>query len=73
MTDAAGNSTGLDVIAVTIAEPHTVRVLARDRSERAAEAVIKMAVYRRGVDVEFYDTAPLGKYQDGDQWQPVDA
>jgi hypothetical protein len=52
-----------DVIAVTIAAPHTVRILARNKTECDAVAIIRMAVFRRGVDVEFYITAPSGMVQ----------
>lgn len=55
-----------DVIAVRIRVPRTVRVLASGLDEANAEAVIKLAVLRRGVENEFYTTAPLGKYADGD-------
>lgn len=59
-----------DVIAVTIAEPRTVRLLAHDKDGRNAEAIIGMAVVRRGVRTEFYTTALHGKYRDGDEYAP---
>lgn len=56
-----------DVIAVTLGgSPRTVRLLAHDKDARNAEAIIEMAVARRGVTSEFYTTAPHGKYCDGD-------
>ena len=58
----------MDVLAVTIAAPHTVRIIARERSMSSAEAVINMAVYRRGVDTEFYVTVPNGTYREGERW-----
>lgn len=57
-----------DVVAVTLSAPPTVRVLSRDRDAYNAMAVIKLAIYQRGVENEFYTVAPLGKYQDGDEW-----
>ena len=55
----------LDVIAVNI-ETKTVRLIAENKSERNAEAIIDMVVLRRGVEAEFYTTAEAGKYHDGD-------
>ena len=37
----------------------TKRPLATDKTERDAEAVIKMAVMRRGVQEEFYMAIPI--------------
>ncbi len=54
-----------DVLAVNLAT-NKVRVIARDKSAADAEAVITMAVMRRGVDEEFFTDAPAGQYQDGD-------
>jgi hypothetical protein len=56
----------MDVIEVEIAAPHRVRVIATGKSERNAEAIVDMAVMRRGVDHHFFKTAPAGKYRDGD-------
>jgi hypothetical protein len=47
-----------DVIAVTIEPPHTKRLMAERKTEADAEAVIRMAVMRRGVDEEFYKAVP---------------
>lgn len=57
-----------DVVAVTI-ETGKVRLLAENKSERNAEAIVMMAVARRGVDKEFYTEVPAGKYKDGDTYQ----
>lgn len=62
--------TRYDVIAVTLVEPRTVRVLAHDNDGRNAEAVIDMAVLRRGVEREFYTIALHGRYRDGDKYAP---
>jgi hypothetical protein len=45
-----------------------VRVIARDKSEADAEAIIQMAVIRRGVEESFYTSAPPGRYDDGDKY-----
>lgn len=55
----------LDVIAVNI-ETKSVRLMAESKTERNAEAIVDMAVARRGVEDEFYTTAPAGVYHDGD-------
>ena len=57
----------LDVIEVQIKAPHTVRVIAEDKSEKNAEAIVEMAVMRRGVEHSFFTTAPTGTYRDGDE------
>lgn len=59
-----------DVIEVRIAEPHTVRLMERDKSQRNAEAIVDMAAIRRGVTDCFFTTAPAGKYKDGDTYKP---
>lgn len=58
-----------DVIAVNI-QTGKVRMLAHNKSEKNADAIIMMAVARRGVDTEFYTEAPAKKYKDGDTYQP---
>ncbi len=60
-----------DVLAVNL-QTHKVRVLAHDKDHRNAEAIIDMAVMRRGVDVEFYTTGYTGIYKDGDDWKSDD-
>ena len=56
-----------DVLAVDL-KTHRVRIFGRDKDAANAEAIVKMAVYRRGVDVEFYPLAAPGLYNDGDTW-----
>ena len=46
-----------DVIAVNI-KTREECVLARDKTERNAEAIVTMAVVRRGVEEEFFTTRP---------------
>ena len=58
----------MDVLAVLIAVPHTVRVFARNEAIDDAEAIVKMAVARRGVDIEFYVITNDGEYQEGEKW-----
>ena len=58
----------MDVLAVTIAAPHTVRIMAQQKSLDNAEAFIKIAVWRLGVATEYYVTVPDGTYQEGEKW-----
>lgn len=58
----------LDVVAVNL-ETNAVRVLERDKTPPNAEAIVSMAVLRRGLDVEFFATAHAGQFKDGDQWK----
>jgi len=57
-----------DVVAVNIST-QKVRILAAQKSEENAEAIISMAVMRRGVGEEFYTEVPAGMYKEGDQWK----
>ena len=56
-----------DVVAVNL-ETKAVRFMAEKQDQRNAEAVVYLAVMRRGVDTEFYAEVPAGMYQDGDTW-----
>lgn len=48
-----------DVIAVNIATGKE-RLIAEKKTERNAEAIINMAVMRRGVETEFFKTVTTG-------------
>lgn len=56
-----------DVIAVSI-KTGKVRLMAENKSERNADAIVMMAVARRGVDEEFFTEVPAGKFKDGDTY-----
>lgn len=56
-----------DVVAVNL-ETGKVRFMAKNKNENDAEAIVKIAVMRRGVDEEFFSAVPAGKYSDGDKW-----
>lgn len=58
-----------DVIAVGIAD-RKVRLIAQDKTERNADAIVMMAVSRRGVEDEFFTEVPAGQYKDGDTYAP---
>ena len=54
-----------DVIAVDISA-NTVRLMATDKTKENAEAIVKMAVMRRGGCDEFFVEVPAGKYKGGE-------
>lgn len=56
-----------DVVAVSINDS-SVRVISEGKTKENAEAIVSMAVMRRGVDGEFFADVPTGKYKDGDKW-----
>lgn len=56
-----------DVVAVNI-ESKLVRLIAEDKTLENAEAIVTMAVMRRGVDEEFFAEVPQGRYKEGDKW-----
>ncbi len=51
-----------DVIATNITTGAR-RILERNKNESNAEAIVRMAVMRRGVDSEFYSVVPAGSVQ----------
>ena len=57
-----------DVVAVNL-ETKQVRIFDRNKSFRNAEAIVMMAVSRRGCDEEFYSETAPGLYQEGDVWK----
>lgn len=50
----------LDVIEVSIDHPDDVRIIAERKSPEEAEAIVMMAVMRRGVESSFFTTRPSG-------------
>jgi len=64
MTDQSQTTDLFDVIATQIRAPHKRRIMDRGMTKTAAESYIKFAVYRRGVDEEFYSAVPAGSVQD---------
>ena len=57
-----------DVVRVAFTT-NQVKVLAGPRDKWQAEAVLKMAVLRTGVEYQFFARVPHGRYQDGDEWK----
>ena len=57
-----------DVVRVDLATKK-VALMAVNKSERNAEAIVDMAVIRRGVDGCFYITVPSGKYRNDDTYE----
>lgn len=60
-----------DVVAVNL-YTYRVRILASRKILPDAEAVVKMAVMRRGCDEEIFAEVPVGKYSEGDLWKGHD-
>jgi hypothetical protein len=56
-----------DVVAVNI-QTGRVRLMAESKDHDNAEAIVTMAVMRRGVEEEFYSKVPAGAYHEGDEW-----
>ena len=61
-----------DVVAVSL-ETGKVRLIAENKTERNADAIVCMAVARRGVDVEFFTEVTAGKFKDGDTYTSDEA
>lgn len=57
-----------DVVAVDV-DTRGVRLLASGKKLPDADAIVCMAVMRRGVEEEFFFRVPAGSYKDGDQWR----
>lgn len=57
-----------DVVAVNICT-NVVRVIAVDKDRRDADAIVQMAVMRRGVEEEFFAAVECGCLRDGDQYR----
>ena len=55
-----------DVIEVEIKAPHSVRLIAEGETESNANAIVQMAVIRRGVKDHFFTLTPAGQYRNGD-------
>lgn len=49
-----------DVVATHYDDPNRRRYMAQGLNAARADAVLKMAVHRRGVEVEFYKVVPHG-------------
>lgn len=57
-----------DVIAVGLTSGK-VRLIAEGKTKRNAEAIVSMAVMRRGVEEEFFAEVEAGIYKEGDIWK----
>ena len=56
-----------DVVGVTIETGH-VRIISGNLDKRNAEAVMEMAVMRRGVEREFFSLTEADTYLEGEKW-----
>jgi hypothetical protein len=57
-----------DVIEVSIDSGKVLSFMTENKTEKNAEAVVQMAVYRRGVENSFYAVVETGKYKIGDTY-----
>lgn len=60
-----------DVIEVEIGTPNRVRLMGEGKARLNADAILNLAIARRGVERHFFSIEPAGKYKDGDPWLPV--
>jgi hypothetical protein len=56
-----------DVVAVDLVN-YKATVIATDRTSDNAQAVVKMAVLRRGCEENMFVAVPAGKWKTGDRW-----
>jgi len=64
------SETLFDVVAINV-ETQAVRMLAESKTKPNAEAIVNMAIARRGLDVEFYSEVAASSYKAGDKWTGV--
>jgi hypothetical protein len=57
-----------DVVAVN-PETNKVRIMDTNKTHGDADACVKMAVLRRGVETEFFSEVIHGQYAEGDEWK----
>ena len=57
-----------DVVAVNL-KTSKIRLMAEKKTLRNAEAIVSMAVMRRGVEEEFFAEVEAGIYKEGDIWK----
>lgn len=57
-----------DVVAVRTDTGKVSIVMAKDKTPENAEAIVNLAVLRRGVESEFFAKAQAGKYKGGEPW-----
>lgn len=48
----------VDVIEVSLSDPNEIRVIAERKTPDQAEAIVSMAVMRRGVEHSYFTTRP---------------
>lgn len=58
-----------DVVAVNIKSGVVESLFGERKTLRNAEAIVTMAVMRRGVDEQFYAEVPTGKFKVGDRYE----
>lgn len=59
-----------DTLAVNI-KTNKCRLFGERKDKPNADAIMKMAIMRRGCDEEFYVVVPAGLFREGDEYEPV--
>ena len=62
-----------DVVAVDIQTSKVAALFGERETLANAEAIVKMAVFRRGVEEQFYAEVPTGKFKEGDTYSREDS
>ena len=57
-----------DVVEVSTDTHKILSVIAQQKTKKNAEAIVEMAVIRRGVKNSFYAVVESGKRKEGDDW-----
>lgn len=58
-----------DVIEVGMEKPHPVRIIDQSKNLKQADAIIAMAVARRGVEGHFFTSVQPDEYKDGEPYR----
>ena len=64
---SSDNGSKYDVVAIDLTT-NEVRLIEQGATLPNAEAIVAMAVMRRGCDEEFFAEVPAGKYVGGERW-----
>lgn len=62
-----------DIVAVNIDTSEVESLFGERKTLKNAEAIVSMAVMRRGLDEQFYAQVPTGRFKVGDKYQPQGA
>lgn len=60
-----------DVVEVAFSDSKVIGFMGEGKTEANADAIIKMAIMRRGTEKSFYADAPAGRYKVGDVYEGI--